>query len=407
MKTHISLFFFSALTCFQLQAGGIQLQFQSAQTAGMGHIGYGKYWGASSLYYNPAAAAMAYRHEIEMGMGFVQAFTTYSGEYPSVYSSTMKARAQSPFYLYALFRPQAEQKWTAGLAINSPFGNATRWDENWNGRFLTQISDLSVLNVQPTFAYRLNENLAIGGGMNVYLSTLFQQRAIPIGTNNNLEGKANLNAKGWGLGGNIGLLIRPAERFSIGINYRTAARIRYTKGDAVFDVPQGFRRNYPNSKFETSLYLPAVLSLGIAFHPSEREVYELDVSLNNWRKTDSIPIFYENTQLKDEKTFKNFRNAYTVKLGREQRITDFLRWRVGAYYDVSPIRNEFVSPDLPDANRIGITTGFGFRWQKWQLNLSGEYQFTGERAFLYKAGNFAGYYNLNAFSVGLGAKYAF
>ena len=42
--------------------------------------------------------------------------------------------------------------------------------------------------------------------------------------------------------------------------------------------------------------------------------------------------------------------------------------RAGYYYDMAPVRKKTLSPDLPDADRHGLSVGLGFRWRWLRLD---------------------------------------
>jgi long-chain fatty acid transport protein len=56
--------------------------------------------------------------------------------------------------LYAMWDYSSDLK--LGLALNSPFGLVTSYDDNWVGRYHATTSSLKTFNLQPTVAYKLS-----------------------------------------------------------------------------------------------------------------------------------------------------------------------------------------------------------------------------------------------------------
>ena len=54
-----------------------------------------------------------------------------------------------------------------GLAVNAPFGLATDYGGNWRGRYQAIKSEILTIHANPALAFRFNEQLSIGVGVNV------------------------------------------------------------------------------------------------------------------------------------------------------------------------------------------------------------------------------------------------
>src|SRR5256885_1159241 len=56
-------------------------------------------------------------------------------------------------------------RWNIGLGVSVPFGLATKYDENWIGRFQGIESEVKTVNINPAVSFKLNDALSIGGGV--------------------------------------------------------------------------------------------------------------------------------------------------------------------------------------------------------------------------------------------------
>jgi long-chain fatty acid transport protein len=59
---------------------------------------------------------------------------------------------------------------------------------------------------------------------------------------------------------------------------------------------------------------------------------------------------------------RNYENTFIVRGGAEYKTSDVFALRAGVFYDKNPIKTEYVDPTLPDADRIGINAGFGYKF---------------------------------------------
>jgi long-chain fatty acid transport protein len=81
------------------------------------------------------------------------------------------------YYTHAL-----TARWRVGIAINAPFGLATRYDEQWVGRYYALESELVTFNINPALAYRINDHVSIGGGLNIAYARAKLSNAIDFST---------------------------------------------------------------------------------------------------------------------------------------------------------------------------------------------------------------------------------
>ena len=64
------------------------------------------------------------------------------------------------------FSSSLNDKLSFGIGINAPFGFQTEYDKNWIGRYYAIKSALKTLNINPSIAYKLTEQLSVGVGVN-------------------------------------------------------------------------------------------------------------------------------------------------------------------------------------------------------------------------------------------------
>ncbi len=387
-----------------------QINYQAMRQAGMGNVGTGWVLDASSAFYNPSALALLYGNHLQLGSCAIQRYVAFQAQYPNAYATLMNPNLLTPLYGYAAFHPTHDSPFGFGLAVNTPFQTNVQWEPDWKGRFIVQNHSISTLAIQATVSLRFNEHVSIGVAPVFCLSGYVHSQSIQILAPQSIDGSIEFMARGSGWGANVGIMYRANERFSIGASYRSAIDMQYKKGQVTFNVPATAKNYYPNQPFSTHFRLPSVASIGFAYRPRVGVLIAADFNYVGWQVFDSLTIAYTTKDISYNgyKDVMNFRNSYTAKLGVEAMPKHFLALRAGAYFELSPVRDEYVSPSYPDANKIALTGGIGIViGQKLYIDLAGEYSFTGDRTSLYKQAAFAGVYKANGYMGGGGVRYTF
>ncbi|RMG27816.1 MAG: hypothetical protein D6730_06375, partial [Bacteroidetes bacterium] len=200
------------------------------------------------------------------------------------------------------------------------------------------------------------------------------------------------------------------DTFSVGFTYRSGYQMEIVAGEAKFEVPSSLVDFFPQTTYTSSLSLPAIWSLGWSYQPKEDFRLAFDINYAGWKKLDTLGIDYaDNTlRLHDSKMAKNFRNSMSFRIGGEYIAHEHIRVRAGLWYDTTPVTDNFVSPEFPDANRIGLTLGIGaVLFKQLTADLVYQYAFTGERTAFFREAGFGGTYKSTLSVLGLGIRYTY
>ena len=182
------------------------------------------------------------------------------------------------------------------------------------------------------------------------------------------------------------------------------------KGKAEFKVAAALADSFPNTNFTTMLPLPQVATFGIGVRVSEALTIQADVNFVGWYTYDSLRFdFTQNTeQVHDIHSPRMYKNTFTYRLGANYAFNQELSVMAGGAWDASPVQDGFVTPDLPDANRIALTAGISFRpFEKITISAAVEYVTTKPRKASFDYENFKGTYQTKAITPGIGIAYDF
>jgi len=392
-----------------IQAGGFQVNLQGNKQTGMGHTGTALNMGASTVFFNPGA--MTFQDttwSLEAGFNGIYASTVFqSDEFD--YSASTIGSLGTPFHVYV--SGKITDKIGAGLAVYTPFGSKVEWEGEWKGRFLIQDIQLQAIFIQPTFSYKINDSWGVGAGFVYALGSVEINRNLPLEGLDGEEGTVNLTGDAAGIGFNIGFYGQPTEKLSVGLTYRSQVDIALEGGDAKFTAPSSLAASFPaDNKFDADLPLPATGSLGLAYDVSDKVKLAFDINYVFWSVYDSLIFDFEtNTSaLSDSRNARLYEDAIIIRLGGEFKCTDNFIWRLGAYYDPSPIQDDFFNPETPNTDNVGFTVGASiYPTERLAIDLSFLYILGLERESTYEPSNFGGTYKSSAHIPGVGLSYSF
>ena len=243
-----------------------------------------------------------------------------------------------------------------GLGITSPFGLAAKYDDDWFGRYnLTEVKLLTI-NLGPVVAYKLSEQLSIGGGIDLQyayaeLTSAIPNPLVPGGPTPSTDARFYVDGNDFAVGYNVGLLYKPTESFRIGAHYRSGLDYDLS-GTAIF---QTFLGSFPTGA-SSKLNLPAIASGGAVWDITSRWSLFGDVTWYEWSVSRVTRIKFRD-ETPDALRPAHFDDTYTVAVGLENRLTEKLTLRGGVKFDPTPTNDAFRDTTFADADRLWLGVG--------------------------------------------------
>lgn len=403
MGTALSLF---AGTAF---GAGYQLNLQGLRQLGMGGSGTAWPWDASTIFYNPGGLARLDGWQASVsGLVIIPTVQFVSASTGNVY--TTQSQTFYPFNAYVGGPVTKDKKLAVGVGVYTPFGSGLTWDNNWEGKYLAQSIYLQSIFVQPTASYRINDIISVGAGFIYSFGNLEFKQAVPISNESGADGQADLKGNANGTGYNVGIQLKANDKLQFGLTYRSRVNMKLNSGTANFTVPSSVSSMFPNTSFKSQLPLPEVASIGVGYKPVKKLTLSLDVNFIGWSAYDSLKFDFgqHTSELTNYHAPREYQNTVAVRLGGNYDINKQFAVMAGAAYDPSPVRDGFVSPELPDGNRTVLTCGVAYNpIKKLAIMAALEYTTTIKRNSTYDFGYFNGQYQTKALTPGLGVNYIF
>lgn len=345
-----------------LGAQGFQVSLQGQKQQAMGGTGTALVQDGAALFFNPGAASFLKQNSVSMGVTPVISHAKFV-DGPSSTVSETNSPVSFPFTGYVVLGKK-DSKLKYGLAAYTPFGSTISWQDGWTGRYsITRLQLLSVY-FQPTVSYKISEKVGVGAGFVYGVGKVNLQRDIPLYDQNNNAGKADLKGNGSGYGFNAGVYFKPVDKISFALTYRSEVAMKVKKGTANFSVPSSTEANFPSGSFSTELPLPKVISLGFGYTPNKKFTLAFDASMIGWKSFDTLAFDFANNtaEVQDTKSARNYQNTFAYRLGAQYAICEKMDLRAGVKYLVSPVRDGYLTPDVPDASHVNFSMGLGYKF---------------------------------------------
>ena len=374
---------------------------------------------ASAISYNPANLAFQDKASIVVDITLARAENTFDSSSPS--AGADKAVSDDPWQaLPNLFfsMPIGDSGFTAGLGISTPFGQSIKYNKAdlFDPSYFLPTpatpgqpiyeAEIGLVNFNPTIAFSVGDNIAIGVGADIYYSTLSFKQQYPFSLIGPPDQEAEADADGYGFGGNAAITWKMTDRQNLALSYRSEVKVEY-EGDlkatpsAVAVPPQ-----LVNSSFSMDIKYPTIIGAGYGVSLTDTIRVEANLEWLEWSVNDTqVADLGANGTMSAP---QDWDNTFTAGVGGDWRFADGWVARAGYAFIESPIPDETIAPILPDADRHVLSLGLGYTVKGHTLDLAYAFSIYEDRN---NTGNptapYQGSYDIDSNLVGLTYSYSF
>ena len=363
-------------------AGAFRIFDQSASGTAQGGAFVAQADDPSAIFFNPAGMTQLRGVQTSFGFMFIGGGTSYTSPAGATAHGDFggSIALPPPFNLYMSANLKdlgfaALGNLSAGIGVVSPFGILYRYPDD--GPFSTAVTrqSLPLIDIKPTLAYKLSDQLSIGVGADIYTFASFWGSGQSVTKFNSSGGpglpppgtRMEVNGGDTAAGFNLSLLYTPFRNedgkplANVGFIYRSQATMHLTgnllaNGGLVADA-------------STTLVLPQVFTGGISVWPIRDRHHEwkleLDVDMTGWKSVRNTDVHLSNGATIPFP--QNWRNTYTTMIGTEYKwlgLEALPAWEValrgGYWHSQTPIPDSSFLPTIPDADQHAVSVGMGF-----------------------------------------------
>jgi long-chain fatty acid transport protein len=344
----------------QANAAGFAVQNQNGAGTGTAFAGSAAMAeDASTIYFNPAGMTyLPMGHSISVAGTLLQRSLKFDdrgsnalGPFPLGDEGGQgggMSLIPAAYYSYAI-----NERFRVGLGVSATFGNKTDYNTTFIGRFQGNYVDLKALNVNPSVAWRVNDQLSVGAGISFVKLEGDIQQQLPVSpflpnARNRLE--ADDNAIGF----NLGAMYQVTPQMRVGLSYRSKIDFRL-KGHATATEAGPLTGETPAyAKIE----LPDTFSVAVHQQLTERWEMMGDYTWTGWSSFKSLDVRNGTTGARLSNPEYDFRDSWRIGFGGAYKYTEALKLRFGLAFDKSPVHDDSSRTlTLPDSDRYWVAIG--------------------------------------------------
>lgn len=363
------------------RAGGLLLYEYGTAEPGLAAAGYAaRAQDASTAFTNPAGMTQLDGTQVLVGGQLMWMNTQFSidgatspglgsGDGGRVYGSNGYVPGGGAFLTHRVSPDLA-----LGFAVAGNFGSMLDYDDGWVGRYRVQDADLVGVSVMPSIAYRVNDQLSLGAGLNGMYG-MFDQR---VAINNALpslgDGRLEIDDDTWGWGANVGVLYEPTPDTRLGLTYTSEIDLDF-RGPAQFSGIGPIltallqSRGLLDARVDVGAKVPQQVMGSVYTAIDDSWALLGNLGWQDWSEFGETEIGIDNTQSPISLTNPlSFDDTWHAAVGAQYHTNDRWKMNFGLAYDSGFQDGNDVSPLFPvnSAWRFGIggerEAGESFKW---------------------------------------------
>ena len=363
-------------------AGGVFLYEVGSPDVGLAAAGYAaRAQDASTLLTNPAGMTRLQDSELMLGiqplygdLGFTQNSNTAvpggggNGDDPIGW-----VPGASMFYVQ-----NASPDFKYGFGVFSNFGLSLDYGDNWAGRYYVQRTTLAGASFMPAVAYRVNDRLSIGAGVNA----MYGMFKLDVAVNNLLpslpDGQLKLSDNEWGFGGNLGLLYEMSPATRLGVTYSSEISLDFKATPQFTNLGPGMNAvvdaaGLRTSQIDLKVKVPQAVMTSVYHQLDERWAILGNLGWQQWSRFGKVDVEVDANTTKSATVNVNYKDTWHAAVGAQFRPSSLWLWSFGVAYDSSIMDDDQRGPSLPVGETWRLGAGGTYQWSK-TLDVNFDYE---------------------------------
>src|SRR5690554_269885 len=287
-----------------------------------------------------------------------------------------------------------------GFGIHAPYGLAADYDDNFEGRYFADKTELKAIAFTPSLSVNNGKGLSMGVGLNIMYAegrlTKFQDvagqvypAAFAAGMANGLTPQqadavakqqvagmqdpyADIEGDDVGVTFRVGFLYELDERTQFGLSAQTGTELKL-KGDAeISNLPDpgnpGATRTL-TEKVEVPLAIPESITFGVRHHLTDDVTLLAGATYARWGRFEELDINSREGASGDVSSAtgrtgdtpithitEKWKNTWQVNVGGIWQATPEWAFKAGYAWDESPV-DQYLTARIPSSDRHWLTLG--------------------------------------------------
>jgi len=366
MRRIVQTIVLSATAATVATAGAYKIPEQSLNSMALGAAYVAHTSGADTAYYNPAN--MAFMEDKQ----YIEGGVTLAHLPSNVYTLGAPLSGESEEEnilipnLHYVSNAIGDFRW--GVSLTAPGGLTKKWSTPFQ-RASAEEFTLKVLELSPSFSYKVADNFSVGGGVRlVYSEGVVRSNAAAIYAAGYAPAPFARDMEGDTVefGYNLALSYRPTEDIALAVTYRSKVDLDEEGTATLSGIGPAYRGDA-----SVSVPLPAALNLSVAKTWDKTFTLEFNYERTYWSAYDTLDFNYGSNvgfyaPVFDRPIPKNWKDTNTFRLGATM-VLGKTTVMMGFALDETPVPKDHVGFELPDSDAKIFT--MGVRYQQTE-NLS-------------------------------------
>ena len=353
---------------------GFQLKEQSGSLQGLSFAGASaKADDASVMFYNPAGITRLKGTQGHANLSLIKPSAKFNNDASGFTAAAVPAATAHTVNdgdagslaavpsLYAVSSMDNGVRY--GLAINTPYGLKTEYNDDWVGRYYAIKSELMTINVAPTVAWKVNEEWSLGAALNIQYAEAELTNATRLNNVALADALTTLKGNDLGFGFRVGTMYEPTDSTRIGLAYQSGIHHKL-EGDVKTILGSTLIGAASTDNAEAKLRTPDVASLGVYHKLNDRLAVMGELAWTNWSVFENLTVVNSDTGSVLSNVEEKWDDSYFMALGMEYNPCNCpnKRFQFGVAYDQTPVDDEYRTFRIPDEDRFWVSFGYGQEW---------------------------------------------
>jgi long-chain fatty acid transport protein len=327
----------------------------------------------SAIYFNPSATAWFDHPSFVMGTHILTGDVRFHDNGKSTLSGRDSGDIVGTTLIpnFAAVYPVSDGL-VLNLTMSATSGTETNYPKDWQGRYFAIDTSVAVIEIQPSIAYRITDDLSIGVGfMAQYDDIIMRQKLNTSRAGSDSELK--LDGDTWAYGFTAGLTWKPFEKTTVGIGYRSKMRHDISADARINRIPTLAQRMYGLAgsvymdEADLTLDMPQSVNFGIVQQVTDNLKLMMDIAWTDWSEMDALTVKFKKGTLTGKKVSEKmlWHDSWRFAVGAEYKVNDKWTLRAGTAFDERTVTNHDTKTcKLPDSNRYWASCGVSYQFSE-------------------------------------------
>ncbi|WP_241663632.1 OmpP1/FadL family transporter [Pseudomonas sp. Sample_14] len=358
----------------QAEAGGIMIYEAGHEGTGLANAGSAVMASDPSiLMTNPAGISQLAGTQINFNAQLILGDVSFSRDNANTFGgneggNALKYLPGSSFFI----SHQLDERSSIGFGMYGNFGLALDYDDDWAGRYFAQESAIIGVSFQPTYAYKITDDLSVGLGPRFMLGYFRTEVAVNnnvLGLGNAEDGQLRYKDTDWGTGANVGVLYNLNERTRLGLAWTSKIKLKFEDKTELKKITNPLLRLALNrldaDQLNVDMNVPQTVTTSVSYQLDPQWTLLGSLGWQDWSDFGKVGVEVDTDLGSTARTAqRQYKDTWHASIGAQHQINPKLRWNVGLGYDSSAVDDKDRTVDNPMNEAWRLATGVSYALQE-------------------------------------------